>query len=239
MPVRAAVGDHGPVTNDTTSPLSPTARTTVRRHADRAQTDRDALFAVLGDAFVCHLGVLADGVPLVLPTAYGVDRDGPDAGGTLYLHGSVASHSLLSAPGQEISVTVTVVDGLVLARSAFNHSMNYRSAVVVGRPRVVTDPEEVRHALARVVDQVVPGRSETLRSHTRKELAATRVLALPLLEASVKARAGGPVDDEADVASGGWAGVVPVRTTLDAPVAAADADDADVPDDVLRRVSAK
>ncbi|HET8559538.1 MAG TPA: pyridoxamine 5'-phosphate oxidase family protein, partial [Marmoricola sp.] len=155
------------------------------------------------------------------------------------LHGSVASHSLVTAPEQEVCVTVTMVDGLVLARSAFHHSMNYRSAVVVGRPRVVTEPDEVHRALALVVDQVVPGRSQTLRSHTRKELAATRVLALPLLESSVKARAGGPVDDEADVASGGWAGVVPVCTTLGAPVTAADADGADVPDDVLRRVSAK
>jgi len=223
----------------TVAPLSPTPRTTVRRHADRAQTDRAALFDVLAGAFVCHVGVLVDGVPLVLPTAYGADPDGPDEGGTLYLHGSVASHSLLTAPDQEVCVTVTVVDGLVLARSAFHHSMNYRSAVVVGRPRVVTEPDEVRRALALVVDQVVPGRSQTLRSHTRKELAATRVLALPLLESSVKARAGGPVDDEADVASGGWAGVVPVRTALDAPETAADADGTDVPDEVLRRVSAK
>ena len=223
----------------TVAPLSPTPRTTVRRHADRAQTDRAALFDVLAGAFVCHVGVLVDGVPLVLPTAYGADPDGPDEGGTLYLHGSVASHSLLTAPDQEVCVTVTVVDGLVLARSAFHHSMNYRSAVVVGRPRVVTEPDEVRRALALVVDQVVPGRSQTLRSHTRKELAATRVLALPLLESSVKARAGGPVDDEADVASGGWAGVVPVRTALDAPDTAADADGADVPHEVLRRVSAK
>lgn len=223
----------------TVAPLSPTARTTVRRHADRAQTDRAALFDVLAGAFVCHVGVLVDGVPRVLPTAYGVDPDGPDECGTLYLHGSVASHSLVTAPEQEVCVTVTMVDGLVLARSAFHHSMNYRSAVVVGRPRVVTDPDEVHRALALVVDQVVPGRSRTLRPHTRKELAATRVLALPLLESSVKARAGGPVDDEGDVGSGGWAGVVPVRTTLDAPVTAADAQSADVPDDVLRRVSAK
>ncbi|HEU5044558.1 MAG TPA: pyridoxamine 5'-phosphate oxidase family protein [Nocardioidaceae bacterium] len=223
----------------TVAPLSPTARTTVRRHADRAQTDRAALFDVLAGAFVCHVGVPVDGVPLVLPTAYGVDPDGPDECGTLYLHGSVASHSLVTAPEQEVCVTVTMVDGLVLARSAFHHSMNYRSAVVVGRPRVVTDPDEVHRALALVVDQVVPGRSRTLRPHTRKELAATRVLALPLLESSVKARAGGPVDDEGDVGSGGWAGVVPVRTTLDAPVTAADAQSADVPDDVLRRVSAK
>ena len=221
----------------TVAPLSPTPRTTVRRHADRGLTDRAALFEVLADAVVCHLGVLAGGVPLVLPTAYGVDPAGPDAGGTLYLHGSVASHSLLSAPEQEISVTVTVADGLVLARSAFHHSMNYRSAVVVGRPRVVTDADEVRRALALVVDQVVPGRSATLRPHTRKELAATRVLALPLLEASVKARTGGPVDDEADVEAGGWAGVVPVRTVFGEPVTAADVDVAAVPDHVLRRVS--
>ena len=213
-------------------PLSPTSRTTLRRHSERAQSDREALREVLADAFVCHLGVLVDGVPLVLPTAYGVSPDGPDDGGTLYLHGSVAARSLLAAPEQEVSVTVTVVDGLVLARSAFHHSMNYRSAVVVGRPRVVTDPDEVRRALDLVVDQVVPGRAATLRPHTRKELAATQVLALPLREASVKVRTGGPVDDPEDVEAGGWAGVLPLGLLAGEPVTATDAVGQDVPDHV-------
>jgi nitroimidazol reductase NimA-like FMN-containing flavoprotein (pyridoxamine 5'-phosphate oxidase superfamily) len=222
------------VTADT--PLSPTPRTTVRRGSRRALTDRAALLDVLGSAVVCHLGVLVDGVPLVLPTAYGVDPHGPDRGGTLYVHGSVASRSLLAAPHQEVSVSVTVLDGMVLARSAFHHSMNYRSAVVIGQPRLVTDDEERVRALDLVVDQVVPGRSATLRAHTRKELAATAVVALPLHEASVKARSGDPVDDEADVTAGGWAGVVPLRLVAGDPATAADAAGYDVPADVLARV---
>ena len=218
------------------TPLSPTPRTTVRRGARRAQADRAALLDVLETALVCHLGVLVDGVPVVLPTAYGVDPDGPDRDGTLYLHGSVASRSLRAAPDQEVSVTVTVVDGLVLARSAFHHSMNYRSAVVVGRPRPVTGAEERLRALDLVVDHVVPGRAATLRAHTRKELAATSVLALPLHEASVKARSGDPVDDDEDVTAGGWAGVVPLRLVAGAPVTAADAAGHAVPAEVVARV---
>jgi uncharacterized protein len=224
------------VPGSTSGALSPTARTTIRRGAKRALDDRAALLDVLGAAMVCHLGVLVDGVPLVLPTAYGVDPEGPDRGGTLYVHGSVASRSLLAAPERDVSVTVTVLDGLVLARSAFHHSMNYRSAVVVGRPRAVTDEAERPRALDLVVDQVVPGRAATLRAHTRKELAATAVVALPLHEASVKARAGDPVDEEHDVGSGGWAGVVPLRLVADRPVTAADAEGEVVPADVRARV---
>jgi nitroimidazol reductase NimA-like FMN-containing flavoprotein (pyridoxamine 5'-phosphate oxidase superfamily) len=216
------------------APLSPTARTTVRRGAQRALSDRAALLDVLGAAVVCHLGVLVDGVPLVIPTAFGVDPDGPDRDGTLYVHGSVASRSL-RALDQDVSATVTVLDGLVLARSAFHHSMNYRSAVVVGRPRPVVEEAERLRALDLVVDQVVPGRAATLRAHTRKELAATAVVALPLHEASVKARSGGPVDDGADVAEGGWAGVVPLRLVAGAPVTADDAAGHEVPADVLAR----
>lgn len=221
----------------TATELSPTPRTTIHRGANRARTDRDALFDVLGAGLVCHLGLLIDGVPLVLPTAYGVDRDGPDRGGTLYLHGSVASRSLLAAPEQDVSVTVTLVDGLVLARSGFHHSMNYRSAVVVGRPRSVTDDAERLHALDLVVDQVVPGRAATLRAPTRKELAATSVVALPLHEASVKARGGGPVDEDSDVLAGGWAGVVPLCTSAAPPVTANDAAGEQVPAEVLARVA--
>ena len=113
------------------------ARSTPRREKERAQSDRAALYDVLDASLVCHLGVVVDGVPLALPTVFGVDPDGPDEGGTLYVHGSVASRSLVQGPGQDVSVTMTVLDGIVLARSGFNHSMNYRSAVVIGRPRVV------------------------------------------------------------------------------------------------------
>lgn len=222
-------------TTATDLPLSPTDRTTVRRGARRALGERSALFSVLAEAVVCHLGVLVEGVPVALPTAYGVDPDGPDRGGTLYVHGSVAARSLRAAPDQEVSATVTVLDGMVLARSGFHHSMNYRSAVVLGRPRLVTDPAERLHALDLVVDQVVPGRSATLRPPTRKELAATVVLALPLHEASVKARSGGPEDEDVDVVAGGWAGVIPLRLTAGEPVTSPDAQRHPVPPEVLAR----
>lgn len=213
------------------APLSPTARTTVRRSRERAQDDRAALYDVLDTGLVCHLAVVVDGVPMAFPTVYGVDLDGPDPGGTLYLHGSVASRSLRESPDREISVTVTVLDGLVLARSGFHHSMNYRSAMVLGKPRVVTDEAERARALDLVVDHVVPDRSPALRPPTRKELVATTVLALPLHEASVKARTGGVNDEPEDVEAGGvWAGVVPLRVVAEEPAPAPElAEEADVP----------
>ncbi|MGN7132311.1 pyridoxamine 5'-phosphate oxidase family protein [Rhodococcoides corynebacterioides] len=209
----------------TATSLSPTERTTLRRNRARAESARSALVDVLGAARICHLGVTVHGAPLVLPTAFAYDLDGPDRDGTLYLHGSVAAASL-GAEG-DVCVTVTVVDGLVLARSAFHHSMNYRSAVVRGRPRVVVDAAERDAALALIVDKVVPARSAVLRPNTRKELSATRVVAVPLYEASVKTRAGGPVDDDVDIAAGGvWAGVLPVTEHIGAPVPASDLDPA-------------
>ena len=125
-----------------TQSLSPTARTTVRRGAKRARGDRQDLYDVLDTALICHLGVVVGGHPLVLPTAFCYDPDGPDDGGSLYIHGSVASRSIREAPDHDICVSLTVLDGLVLARSAFHHSMNYRSAVVIGRGRLVTDDAE-------------------------------------------------------------------------------------------------
>lgn len=208
--------------------LSPTPRTTVVRGAARADLERASLHATLAEGLFCHLGVVIDDVPRVVPTAYGVDQDGPDRDGTLYLHGSVAARSLGRAPGQAVCVTVTLLDGLVLARSGFHHSMNYRSAVIVAVPRLVVDPEEKIRALGLIVDQAVPGRSTTLRPHTRKELAATTVLALALHEASVKRRTGDPVDDEADIEAAVWAGLVPVQTVRGRPVRSADCPD-DIP----------
>ena len=220
------------------TPLSPTPRSTPRRESERAQSDRAALYDVLDASLVCHLGVVVDGVPLALPTVFGVDADGPDEGGTLYVHGSVASRSLVQGPGQDVSVTMTVLDGIVLARSGFNHSMNYRSAVVIGRPRVVTDEAERSRALDLLVDHVTPGRSAALRRPTRKELAATVVLALPLHEASVKRRAGDPLDEDFDVEAGGvWAGVVPLRIAAGEPVTSADVVDVPVPEHVVRRAA--
>ncbi|MGZ6878246.1 MAG: pyridoxamine 5'-phosphate oxidase family protein [Nocardioidaceae bacterium] len=217
------------------SPLSPTERSRPRRERERAQRDREALYDVLGAAVICHLAVVVDGVPLALPTVFGVDPDGPDRDGTLYVHGSVASRSLVQGPVQDVSVTVTVLDGMVLARSGFNHSMNYRSAVVIGRPRVVVDEAERAHALDLLVDHVVPGRAAALRRPTRKELAATTVLALPLHESSVKRRAGDPEDEDVDVAAGVWAGVVPLRTVAGEVVTGADAAGIEVPAHVQAR----
>ncbi len=217
--------------------LSPTPRTTVIRGRERARTDRQDLVDVLDAAMICHLGVLIDGSPVVLPTAYGVDLEGPDDGGTLYLHGSVASRSLRSALQSDVCVTVTVLDGLVLARSAFHHSMNYRSAVVLGRPRLVEGTEERGHALDLIVDKVAPGRAATLRAHTRKELAATSVLALGLAEASVKVRSGDPVDETEDLGHGDWAGVIPLRVVSGAIVSSADADGAEPPLEVRQRAA--
>ncbi len=190
---------------------------------------------MLNASLVCHLGLVMDGHPVVLPTVFGVDPDGPDEGGTLYLHGSVAAGSLLSAPDQDVAVTCTLVDGLVLARSGFHHSMNYRSAVVIGRGRLVTDPTEKQRALDHVVDHVVPGRSATLRGPTRRELAATAVIAVPLVEASVKQRRGEPVDDDADLDSGVWAGVLPISVGAGQIQTAADASGIPVPVDVTAR----
>lgn len=218
-----------------TTPLSPSERSTPRREKERALADRASLYDVLDAALVCHLAVVVDGVPLALPTVFAVDRDGPDRDGTLYVHGSVASRSLVQGPDQEVSVTVTVLDGIVLARSGFDHSMNYRSAVVVGRPRRVEDPDERAHALDLLVDHVAPGRAATLRRPARKELAATTVLALPLHEASVKTRLGDPQDEPEDVAAGGvWAGVLPLRLAGGDPVTAADVADVPVPEHVSR-----
>lgn len=218
-------------------PLSPTDRTTVRRGGARALTERDALHALLADGLVAHLGVDAGEHPVVIPVAYAVDLDGPDEGGTLYVHGSVAARWLTRSDRATVCVTVTELDGLVAARSGFHHSMNYRSAVVIGPARLVTDPTEKEHALVLTVDHMLPGRSATLRAPTRKELAATAVLAVPLLEASVKQRTGDPVDDPDDVASGVWAGVVPVRRVAAAAVSAADSHD-DVPAHVADRALA-
>ena len=223
------------------TPLSPTDRTTVRRGRTRAVSDRRILHDLLDDALVAHLGVVvggsADPYPVVLPVAFAVDLDGPDPDGTLYVHGSVAARWLGAAEGSTVCVTLTEVDGLVAARSAFHHSMNYRSAVVVGPARVVGETREKEHALDLTVDHLVPGRAATLRPSTRRELAATAVLAVPLAEASVKVRDGGPDDDAGDVAAGTWGGVVPLRRVAGTPVSGGDSHDR-VPVDVWRRAAA-
>ena len=191
--------------------LSTTERTTLGRLRERAKTDRAALLDVLDAGLICHLGVVVDGTPVVLPTGYG------RIGETLYLHGSSANRSLLAAAGTEVCVTVTLLDGLVCARSVFHNSMNYRSAVIYGTARLVTDAQERMDAVAAITEHLIPGRWDNSRQPSRKEMAATAVLALPLAEASVKARAGGPSDDDEDYALDYWAGVLPVRTTTGPP----------------------
>jgi nitroimidazol reductase NimA-like FMN-containing flavoprotein (pyridoxamine 5'-phosphate oxidase superfamily) len=183
--------------------LSATPRTRLRRKADRGRADRADLYAVLDAGLICHLGVVIDGAPVVLPTGYGRSGD------TLYLHGSSANRSLLAADGQPACVTVTLLDGLVCARAVFHHSMNYRSAVIFGTPRTVTDPDERLAGLRTVTEHLVPGQWAYARQPTRKELAATVVLALSLAEASVKVRSGPPSDDPEDYDSDTWAGVLP------------------------------
>src|SRR5690242_6296000 len=160
--------------------LSSTERTRIRRLRERGMTDRAELYAVLDAGLICHLGVIVKGSPVVLPTGYGRDGD------TLYLHGSSANAALLAAAGQQICVTVTHLDGLVCARSVFHHSMNYRSAVVFGTATFVRDEGERWQALRIITDHLIPGRWAAARQPTRKEMAATAVLSVPLTEASVK-----------------------------------------------------
>jgi hypothetical protein len=196
-----------------TTPLSSTPRTTLRRHRERGQADRTALYEVLDAGLICHLGVVVDGDPVVLPTAYGRDGD------TLYLHGSSANGAFRAASGQRVCVTVTHMDGLVAARSVFSHSVNYRSAVVFGTATAVTDEDERWQALRLITDHLIPGRWAAARQPTAKEMAATAVLSLPLTEASVKVRTGMPADAPEDLALDVWAGVLPISVTFGAPVA--------------------
>jgi nitroimidazol reductase NimA-like FMN-containing flavoprotein (pyridoxamine 5'-phosphate oxidase superfamily) len=191
-----------------------TARTAVRRLPKRGSYDRETVYAILDEGVFCHLGFAIDGQPYVIPTSYG--RIGDD----LYVHGSSASRALRAvAGGAPACVAVTLTDGVVLARSAFHHSFNYRSVVIFGELTAVTDPDEKADALRTFVDHVVPGRSDAIRGPTAQELKATAVVRLPLAEASAKVRTGPPVDDEEDYALPIWAGVLPLRTTTEPPIA--------------------
>ncbi|MFJ8584051.1 pyridoxamine 5'-phosphate oxidase family protein [Streptomyces sp. NPDC093595] len=207
---------------ETTAAYEPTDRTVPTRSRERASYDRALVHSILDEAYVCHLGFVRDGAPVVLPTLYG------RVGARLYVHGSTGSRPLRMAgqadPGLPVCLTVTHVDGLVLARSAFHHSLNYRSVVVHGTAHQVTDPEEKRTALDALVDHVVPGRSRDSRPADAKELAATAVLRLDLDEVSAKVRTGGPNDEPEDLTLPYWTGVVPVGTVYGAPVPADDLD---------------
>jgi nitroimidazol reductase NimA-like FMN-containing flavoprotein (pyridoxamine 5'-phosphate oxidase superfamily) len=189
--------------------LSPTPRTTVQRGKKRAVTERTALTEILAESIACTVAVTTEHGPIAMPLAFGTD------GNTLYLHGSTGAHWLRAAVDRPVCVTATLLDGLVFARSSFNASANYRAAVILGEGRLVTDDAERLRGLAAVSDHVAPGYWDYSRQPTKKELAATAVLALDLTEASVKIRSGGPMDDESDVAEGTrWAGVLPIRTVF-------------------------
>ncbi|MEU8774756.1 pyridoxamine 5'-phosphate oxidase family protein [Streptomyces sp. NPDC048606] len=216
--IQAPTGSAG--TPAAPSSYEPTDRTVPSRSRNRAHYDRETVHSILDQAYVCHLGFVRDGAPVVLPTLFG------RVGETLYVHGSTGSRPLLAAgkadPGLPVCLTVTHVDGLVLARSAFHHSMNYRSVVVHGVAHQVTDADECRMALDALVDHVVPGRSADSRPANARELAATAVIRLDLNEVSAKIRTGGPNDDAEDEGLPFWSGVVPVAPAYGTPIPAAD-----------------
>jgi uncharacterized protein len=200
------------VTSTTPAP-PPTDRTRVRRAADRGRYDRATVEAILDAGLIAHVGFALEGRPWVMPMAYARIDD------EVYLHGAVGNHALRAiAGGAELCLTVTLVDGLVLSRSAFHHSMNYRSVMVFGRGRVVEDLDEGRRASAALVDHMVPGRGADCRPPTDAELRATRIIAVPIDEASAKVRTGGPGEDPDDVGLDHWAGHLPLQVAAGAPV---------------------
>jgi uncharacterized protein len=196
------------------SSTTQTTRTTVKRLPKRGNYDRETINAILDEGFICHVGFAVDGQPYVIPTGYA--RVGDD----LYIHGSSASRMLRNlSQGVSVCVTVTLVDGLVLARSAFHHSINYRSVVVLGTAEPVSEPAEKDKALEAITEHIVPGRWADVRWPTELELKATTVLKLPINEASAKIRTGDPVDDEEDYAMNLWAGVLPLTMQTGEPLA--------------------
>lgn len=205
-------------------------RTKVRRLPKRGDYDRETIDAILDEAFICHVGFVVDGQPYVIPTGYA--RVGDD----LYIHGSSASRMLRNlAEGIDVCVTVTLVDGLVLARSAFHHSINYRSVVILGKAELVADENEKNEALEAFTDHIIPGRWPEIRWPNELELKATTVLRLPISEASAKVRTGDPVDDEEDYAMNVWAGVLPLKVVPDGPIADARLDPATAIPEHVRR----
>jgi len=197
-----------------TENFTPTEKTKVRRLPKRGSFERQTIYQILDEALICHVGFTVDDQPFVIPTGYA------RVGDTLLIHGSAASR-MLRALAQEIDVcvTVTLIDGLVLARSAFHHSMNYRSVVIFGKAKVVDDEQEKSEALFAFSEHIIPNRWAEVRPPTEKELKSTLVLSLPLEEASAKIRTGNPIDDEEDYALDVWAGVIPVRLTAGEPLA--------------------
>jgi nitroimidazol reductase NimA-like FMN-containing flavoprotein (pyridoxamine 5'-phosphate oxidase superfamily) len=197
----------------TTDDPVPSDRSRVRRKADRGRYDRATIDAILDEAVICHVGVVHDGTPVVLPTVHARVDD------VLYLHGAAGNQLLRDASGPaDVCVAVTLVDGVVFARTAFHHSINYRSAVLFGRASLVQDDGEKRHALDALVEHVACGRAADARPPTAAELRATAVVRFPIHEASAKIRTGGPIDDVEDLTLPVWSGVVPLRTVASEPI---------------------
>lgn len=193
--------------------IPPSERTRVVREPQRGVYDREAIYKILDEAFVCHVGFSTDGQPYVIPTLFARVRD------ALYFHGSAASRMLRNlSEGIPVCVTVTLIDGFVLARSVFNHSMNYRSVVALGKATLVSAPQEKFDALHAFTEKILPGRWNEARKPSEKEQKATSILRLPLTEVSAKVRTGPPTDDEPDYALPVWAGVIPVHLAFDAPI---------------------
>lgn len=189
-------------------------RNKVIRMPERGQYEREDVYRIVDEALICHVGFIQDGQPFVIPTLHARDGD------ALLLHGSSASRMIKHAgAGNPVCVTVTLVDGLVLARSVFHHSINYRSAVLFGQGHLITEPEEKLAALARFTERLLPGRWDDARLPNRQELKATAVVAIPLDSASAKVRVGPPKDDEEDLALPVWAGIVPLRQVVGEPLA--------------------
>jgi uncharacterized protein len=192
---------------------SPTPRTRVVREAERGIYDRTTAYRILDEGFLCHVGFVVEGQPFVIPTSYGRKED------ALYIHGSAASRMLRNLKESvPVCVTVTLLDGLVLARSIFNHSMNYRSVVILGKAMLVDQPEEKLEALHLLSEHIIPGRWADVRQPNEKELKATSVLRVPIEEFSAKVRTGPPIDDEEDYSFPTWAGVVPLEVKTGEPI---------------------
>jgi uncharacterized protein len=195
-------------------PYTPTPRTLLVREADRAVYDREAAYRILDEGFLCHVGFVTDGQPFVIPTSYGRKDD------CLFIHGSAASRMLRQVKeGVPVCITVTLLDGLVLARSIFNHSMNYRSVVVLGKATLIDDPAEKIEALRLLSEHIIPGRWADSRQPNERELKATSILRVPIEEFSAKVRKGPVVDDEEDYSFPTWAGVVPLDVVAGKPIA--------------------
>jgi uncharacterized protein len=209
----APAGADSPALASADSPAGPpTPRTKVRRMAERGRYDTATVESILDEGFVCHLGLLDEKSVRVIPTAYA------RVGDLLYLHGAAGNAALKAGKGADVCVTVTLVDGLVLARAAFHHSINYRSVTIYGTATEVTDKNEKAMALDAVVEHIVPGRTADARRPNDTEMKSTRVLRLPISEASAKVRTGGPKDDAEDMALPIWAGQVPLHTVAETPI---------------------